>query len=559
LSHGIMVDDQTMMVTESLHHALVRFQHDPSIVFLWVDALCINQRDDKEKSQQVQRMRSIYRAAKVVYAWLGPATSKSQLITSDLTKIGRCILEYIILQSTSGETVNPQITSRSGRALKKFIYPNGNGHSLLLGLLGYLSQLDLSFGDVRDLLRNNTMTKLLSSSLWERVWILQEFCAAHELTLVWGPANLAFKHFSAVWALLYNALRIPREFGKNIDWGNVQDQLEKTKPMVLQHIVTKHRPLLGQLTVTHMLQATDPRDKLFALLGIATDAHDLKIRADYSKSLRDVCIQLSTALLARDGLSYLSLVSLPWYQSSTPSWVPDWSRWRAGTSIQSQVEARDGKRWFAAAGARPAKYTISDQAVFSVTGRRFGLVQEVGNTDRTYNFGRTQQRCKATKSFWDDLQKFGLTMGIPANAASAVDDLTFRLPILFSNHPPPNNQHSRPELINKLKKSYYSLRTFVEENCNQEILPKLPKETSLYLNEVAPGLFPIRTSGHLGMGPKATKRDDVVCIFHGAPAPFILRRKENGRYTFIGEAFVDGIMHGEAMGLGLKAETFELE
>jgi hypothetical protein len=558
LSHEIMVDDQVMLVTESLQSALLRLHHDPSIDFLWVDALCINQADDREKSQQVQRMRSIYKAAKVVYAWLGPGTLKSELFMVDLSKIGRSVLDYIILESSSGDTSNSRLPSRSGRALKKFIYPKDGGRSLLLGALQYLSHLELSFGNVRDLLRNNTMTKLLSSSLWERVWILQEFCAAHELVLVWGTANLAFKHFSAVWALLYNALRLPQEFGKNIDWGNLQDQLERTKPMVLQHIVTKHRPLLGQLTVTHMLQATDPRDKLFALLGISTDAQDLKIRADYSKSLREVCVQLSSSLLARDGLSSLSVVTLPWYPSPNPSWVPDWSRWRSITPIQNQVEARDGQRWFAAAGARPAKFSVSDQAVLSITGRIFGVVQDVGSTGEIYHFGRTQHRCKAAKSFWKDIHRYqGQTTYL--SPTNITEDLAFRLPILFSDHPPPHNHHPNLERIDHLQISYQALRTFIAECGDQEILPKPPKEAALYLNEMAPGLFPFKTSDRVGMGPKATRRDDLACIFHGAPAPFIIRRRGNGRYIFVGEAFVDGIMHGEAMGMGLKTETFELD
>jgi hypothetical protein len=558
LSQKILVDDQWMMVTESLHQALMRLHHDPSIKFLWVDALCINQADDKEKSRQVQRMRSIYKAAKTVYAWLGPGTSKSDRFVLDLSKIGRSLLDYIILESSFGDTVDTKVSSRSGRALKKFIYPSEGGHSLLLGALDYMSPLDLSFGNVKDLLRNHTMTQLLSSSLWERCWILQEFCAAHDLVLVWGPANLAFKHFSAVWALLYNALRVPQEFGSHIDWGNLQEQLEKTKPMVLQHIVTKHRPLLGQLTVTHLLQATDPRDKLFALLGISTDAQDLKIRADYSKSLRDVCIQLSSALLARDGLSSLSLVSLPWYMSPTPSWVPDWSRWRPSTSVQTHVEPRDGQKWFAAAGARPAKFSISDEAILSVAGRIVGTVQDVGSTGKIYHFSRSQHRCKAAKVFWDDIQRFQ-----PAQAwlspTSAADDVAFRLPILFSDQPPPNNHHPSPERIEYLKVSYQALRRFIRESGNQEILPKPPKQCLLYLNEMAPGLFPFKVSDRVGMGPKATQRDDLVCVFHGAPAPFIIRRKDNGRFTYIGEAFVDGMMHGEAMRLGRKAETFELE
>jgi Heterokaryon incompatibility protein (HET) len=40
---------------------------------LWVDAVCINQNDEDEKSEQVSKMREIYGGATKVYAWLGEA------------------------------------------------------------------------------------------------------------------------------------------------------------------------------------------------------------------------------------------------------------------------------------------------------------------------------------------------------------------------------------------------------------------------------------------------------------------------------------------------------
>ena len=42
---------------------------------LWIDAICINQRDDAEKSEQVQRMWQIYTGADLVIAWLGEEKS----------------------------------------------------------------------------------------------------------------------------------------------------------------------------------------------------------------------------------------------------------------------------------------------------------------------------------------------------------------------------------------------------------------------------------------------------------------------------------------------------
>lgn len=38
---------------------------------LWVDAICINQGNDREKETQVAKMHHIYRKSKGVYVWLG--------------------------------------------------------------------------------------------------------------------------------------------------------------------------------------------------------------------------------------------------------------------------------------------------------------------------------------------------------------------------------------------------------------------------------------------------------------------------------------------------------
>lgn len=39
--------------------------------YLWVDALCLNQKDLEEKSRQIPRMENIYNSAERVYGWLG--------------------------------------------------------------------------------------------------------------------------------------------------------------------------------------------------------------------------------------------------------------------------------------------------------------------------------------------------------------------------------------------------------------------------------------------------------------------------------------------------------
>jgi Heterokaryon incompatibility protein (HET) len=65
----------TLSITRNLADTLPYLQHDDSSRDLWIDAICINQRGDVEKSQQVNQMAQIYRGPSQVIAWLGPAGS----------------------------------------------------------------------------------------------------------------------------------------------------------------------------------------------------------------------------------------------------------------------------------------------------------------------------------------------------------------------------------------------------------------------------------------------------------------------------------------------------
>jgi hypothetical protein len=52
--------------------------------------------------------------------------------------------------------------------------------------------------------------------------------------------------------------------------------------------------------------------------------------------------------------------------------------------------------------------------------------------------------------------------------------------------------------------------------------------------------------GLLGLGPTHMCEGDQVWILAGATTPVVLRGLDNGHHQFLGEAYVHGIMHGEA-------------
>jgi hypothetical protein len=75
VTEDIVVNGSFLPVTINLARAL--WQLEGLSDLLWVDAICINQRDIEERSAQVRMMGDIYRNATVVISWLGPEADKS--------------------------------------------------------------------------------------------------------------------------------------------------------------------------------------------------------------------------------------------------------------------------------------------------------------------------------------------------------------------------------------------------------------------------------------------------------------------------------------------------
>ena len=62
----------------------------------------------------------------------------------------------------------------------------------------------------------------------------------------------------------------------------------------------------------------------------------------------------------------------------------------------------------------------------------------------------------------------------------------------------------------------------------------------------------ITQDGFIGMAPHETRKGDVVCLLLGCRVPVVLRERTEGGYELVGEAYVHGIMKGEAMTMDNK-------
>ncbi|KAF1983614.1 hypothetical protein K402DRAFT_297997, partial [Aulographum hederae CBS 113979] len=67
----IHISGHVIQVTRNLHAALQHIRQESTDRILWIDALCIDQTNNAEKSAQVQMMRNIYHSAARTLVWLG--------------------------------------------------------------------------------------------------------------------------------------------------------------------------------------------------------------------------------------------------------------------------------------------------------------------------------------------------------------------------------------------------------------------------------------------------------------------------------------------------------
>lgn len=237
----IIINGRPAYVTSNLHSALQVLQQSNDTRGLWVDALCINQADPDERTHQVSQMRDIFGNAEQVIAWIGNESTDSQLVISTMR--------------TGWEEANKRcsILGRMSREYETY------ASSLL--------QANCSF---------------FIRPYWTRAWIIQELVVAKDVLLMCGRD-------SATWTEFESYVMTFRSHGSKV-MGRPPDKLrkvinERMKLLMLKELYqARNHDLSTLISASASTFATDPRDKIFALLGLIGHGHALRIEPDYTLS-----------------------------------------------------------------------------------------------------------------------------------------------------------------------------------------------------------------------------------------------------------------------------------
>ncbi len=226
-----------LKITRNLSSALSRFRFQDKKTLLWIDAVCINQRDNAERGRQVGMMPEIFRSASMVLIWLGVGNSET----------GRALQHYKQLA-----VLAPRLGITEALLEDCNAWP-GSLHGEDAGMSRVLTEA-----------KDNQLDVIPSLPWFTRLWVLQELVVARKATLYCGMDELDWTSFAMATLLLYQAISTSRTITLNIPIFTLSSVLVRAKATAL---VTSGG-LISAVRRSRDKLCLDDRDRIYAVLGL---------------------------------------------------------------------------------------------------------------------------------------------------------------------------------------------------------------------------------------------------------------------------------------------------
>lgn len=297
----------TVQVTNNCAAAIRRLRQEHAPRLLWVDAVCIDQDNAAERSAQVERMRFIYWRAAAVLVYLGGDDEFGD--------------SHLALELLAQKDYTEIFGLAPGWAAAA--RPGGQPKSVA-GC------------------SNTALSRLLARPYFQRLWVVQEFVAATAVSVFCGGGF-------APWPL--SGLDAARgECGRQVaPWVRYRQLSLRISSDDLWKIFLDTAECL----------CADPRDKVFAVLGLVRRWNSKSIMADYTRSVEEVYIGIAAYLGQASG-RFGHVLGLAAARRSTesryrlPSWVPDWTD--GATCVERFRRQRQAYYRLVAANARVVRF-----------------------------------------------------------------------------------------------------------------------------------------------------------------------------------------------------------
>ena len=530
------VDCMPLAITSNLSLALRYLRYANRSRDLWIDAVCINQDSPEDKSREVRKMRQIYSSASRVLIWLGEEDIEKGIAINEL----------------------------------KLLAQNGFDHSI-------------NFKEAHHIWAK--VGVLTRCPWWSRVWTVQEGVVANNDSL------LICGHNQASWTLFVDILEYitssrisgyPKNAGTYpyLDFARVYRVYQTTKTIPLEDLIY----------ASQQRNACDPRDHIYALLGLVEKPFFEPFEPDYSQSISWAFqTAVTTIIKQRQDLRFLMYIVLAHTYSSyigRPSW---------GHDFTADVELLRGDSDF-------LRYRYSIEHEGATTGRKYCQIQHdvrksiikltgtvIGSieiaeslfseplaesiTDPWIEYGplyspyldpfvpwllKTMERFTATtREAWtkrlapeivDKKIRAGDVWRTFLNGAdinyykSNCRDLK---PLGFVDEFELLQSYSTLDAWRLLRSQHESEKGGNERNAKlaRAIFRNIIRNLSN--SETRQWCLFTTTNGYAGSAVRELQHGDVVCILFGCALPLILRPQADGTHVIVDAGYVDGVMGGE--------------
>ena len=542
----ISCDGRMLSITQDLHAALLCLRDAQLPRTLWIDQICINQKDADERSAQVTIMDSVYRSAQRVVVWLGEESENSDLALVFAEKLNRALFTYQEAHPSSHITM-----SDCGK---------------MLGSTGFL----LPPVEAPEWL---ALGELYSRRWFGRLWIVQEVLLNQNVVVQCGNSFISMETIEQLashtqrygfWvALIYHA---DQNSGHKL-MSRIQLLRASLKSMCIEEVM-----------VFFALQgAKVPHDRIYGILSLLNESERRLVRPDYKKSAARAYTELARVIFQvkkrKSILNYAEL-GLEQSQIGAPSWVPDWTGQLHYGKSKSYMLEQDN---FCASKSSTEKWSFMNHGkTLRMRGVQIDRVVSDGLRYPFPEFTDTRNWSREGELQWiREVNQFFTSAKVLAGSCKAYPktdpDMLLCLTCIRGSKRGNGSKSSWHDLLRLFTDFVESMQaeqkvfeTEIErtvENAPSSNRSKLRPEAETTMNDFGRSFaIELRNNyitktevGLLASFPPQRRIGDIVTILYGWDTPFLLRPVPAG-YLLVGECYVHGIMHGEAVQHGLGDE-----
>jgi hypothetical protein len=578
----VRISGEKLLVTENLFNALKRFRNEDVLKIMWIDAICIDQTNDSERSHQVQMMTSIYSTAVEVLIWLGEEEERVALVFDLVRKFSAAKLPPVDEAWTCVDEVqDPSV---------------------------YFDLLAPVASPVWAALR-----EFLARPWFTRVWVIQEAAVAASCTGFCGSLQISWEDLVNFSKYLFKS-KLFSLFGI--------ERSDALRPLTSSIVKGSNSgffdgsiDLMGLLVVTNHYCATEPKDSVFALMGIASlyppsstddslsersdtewsdyensDAEDNEpepsdndegenddsnnsdavstrsivtepnlsakydsIKIDYSLSIEQVLTQVSRYLLIEEEtatiLTYACLSQNPLLR--LPSWVVDWTH----PFVEYEMIPLQAMH-FEATGDTTSNMMIgTDESILVIEGILIGSVERIGTMHKdstsyepnitVLNYWKT--RLAEITQFFHDCDLLVTAKTTHSNFPTQYWRTLICDVVQLSQKPEPELEAGYHQLRRMLEaKTWQKTNTTLQDLMLELAVGELRNYLAALQCTTKGKVICAASTGGFGWAPGRCLVGDLVCLFKGVSVPYVLRPCGEG-FRMVGEMYLDGFMDGEVL------------